>query len=82
MKEIDLNESRGLVVLAWRSGEDGLYLKARGQGEEIRLRCLCGRCHWIVRDQFVPEGARLVVSCHSCGRRMTYVLEGVGLPAP
>jgi len=69
-------------VVGWHSTEEGLFLRIRGQAEDVRLRCECGRCHWIVREQYSPEGARLLVSCHSCGRRQTFVLEGARLPAP
>ncbi len=82
VREVPLDASQGLIVLHWHSSEEGLHLTARGQHEEIRLRCRCGRCHWIIHEKFLPEGPRLVVSCHNCGQRMTYVLEGVSLPHP
>jgi len=82
VRDLPLEDSQGLVILHWHSSEEGLHITARGQHEEIRLRCGCGRCHWIIREQFRPEGPRLVVSCHNCGRRMDFVLEGAGLPRP
>ncbi|HEY7588279.1 MAG TPA: hypothetical protein VIB49_05995 [Thermoplasmata archaeon] len=80
MPDISLGSSPGLVILRWRCSEEGLFLLARGQSEELRLRCECGRCHWIVREQFGSAGPRLLTTCHNCGRRQVFVLESVQAP--
>jgi len=71
-------ESLGLVVVHWRSTDEGLFLKIRGHQEEVRLVSRCGRCHWIVREKFAGGGGKLVVTCHACNEQMTYTLEGTG----
>ncbi len=81
VREVSVEASAGAVVLAWRTGDQGLRLRVRGQDDEILLRCRCDRSHWIIREQFAADGAHLLVSCHSCGRRALYVLEGAQLPA-
>ncbi|HLB67325.1 MAG TPA: hypothetical protein VJN63_02425 [Thermoplasmata archaeon] len=80
--DVGIDDSSGIVVLAWRSGEQGLILHVRGQGDEVRLKCRCGRCHWIVREQFEDDRVQLLISCHTCGVRGTYVMEGAVLPRP
>ncbi len=80
--DVRLDASNGLVVLSWRTAEDGLFLMARGQTAEVRLQCQCGRCHWIVREQFQPDRTQLLVTCHNCGRRGSFLVEGASLPAP
>jgi len=82
VEDLAVDASGGVVVLGWRAAEDGLFLRIRGQPDEARLRCRCGRCHWIVREQFSEPGPRLLVSCHNCGVRSTFLMEGVSLPAP
>lgn len=79
-QEIPLDSAQGMVVAGWRSGENGLSLRVRGQKEDIRLVCRCGRSHWLVREQFSGGEASLAVTCHGCGTRGTFVLEGVSLP--
>lgn len=76
VREMSVDGSEGLVVLGWRAAEDGLYFRARGEGDEIRLRCRCGRCHWIVREQPAGGAWSLRVSCHNCGVRTSFALEG------
>jgi len=76
VRDIPFEESLGLVIKEWRSTDEGLFLKARGHQEEIRLVSRCGRCHWIVREQYRSGGPKLVVTCHGCGEQMTYALEG------
>jgi len=44
--------------------------------------CRCGRSHWLVREQFSGGIVSLSVTCHSCGTRGTFVMEGVKLPTP
>ncbi len=66
----------GFVVKAWRSTDEGLFLKIRGHQEEVRIVSKCGRCHWIVHDQYRGGGPKLVATCHACGEQMTYTLEG------
>lgn len=80
VRDVPIEESLGLVVTGWRSTDEGLFLKVRGHQEEIRLVSRCGRCHWIVREQYRTEGPKLVVTCHACNEQMTYVYEGAGSP--
>ena len=76
VRDVPIAESLGFVVKAWRSTDEGLFLKVRGHQEEIRLQSRCGRCHWIVHEQYRSGGPKLVVTCHGCGEQMTYDLEG------
>ena len=80
-KQIRCDEAQGFVVQSWRSSEEGLILRVAREPEEVRLQCVCGRCHWIVREQIRPEGSRLVVTCHNCGRRAVFPLETADVPA-
>lgn len=82
VRDVPIEESLGLVVQHWRSTDDGLFLKARGHQEEVRVVSRCGRCHWIVHEQFRADGPRLIVTCHACNEQMTYVLEGGQVRAP
>lgn len=82
VRDIRIDAIPGMVVLGWRSSEDGLFLKARGQNEDVRLVCKCGRRHWIVREQFSRGQASLALTCHNCGTRTSFLMEGVRLPAP
>ncbi|MGI0148732.1 MAG: hypothetical protein ACREDF_04275 [Thermoplasmata archaeon] len=77
-----IDRSIGSVVLGWKSSEGGLFLRVRGQAEEVRVVCVCGRSHWIVRENFSGDGPSLVLTCHHCGYRATFLMEGVSLPAP
>ena len=81
-RDVRIESSPGIIVLGWKSGADGLLLRVRGQHEEVRLVCRCGRGHWLVREKFSGGIASLSVTCHSCGTRGTFVMEGVTLPAP
>lgn len=80
-KEIRCDEAQGVVVESWRSSEEGLILRVKREPEDLRLQCACGRCHWIVREQVLPEGPRLLVTCHNCGRRAVFPLETADMPA-
>jgi hypothetical protein len=71
-REISLESAPRVVVVAWRSGEDGLWLRLRGDADDVLLRCVCNRSHFIVREPFDHEGTYLFVSCHSCGRSGRY----------
>jgi len=82
IREVRINAAQGIVVQGWRTTEDGLFLRARGQPEEARLVCVCGRSHWIVREHFALGSASLILTCHNCGTRGSFVMEGVALPAP
>lgn len=75
-RNVPFEESLGFVIKGWRSTDEGLFLRVRGHQEEVRLVSRCGRCHWIVREKFLPEGPKLVVTCHGCGEQMTYAYEG------
>jgi len=72
----------GIVVQRWRSTEAGLFLRAHEQPDEVRLVCVCGRSHWIVREQFGDGSVSLLVTCHTCGTRGSFLMEGVTLPTP
>ena len=82
IREVRIDATHGIVVQGWRSTEDGLFLRVRGQPEEVRLVCVCGRSHWIVREQFVAGSAALILICHTCGTCGPFLMEGVTLPAP
>src|SRR2546428_10506989 len=82
IREVRIDAAYGIVVQGWRSAEDGLFLRARGQPEEVRLVCVCRRRHWIVREQFAVESASLILTGHNCGTRGSFLMEGVTLPAP
>jgi hypothetical protein len=82
IREVRIDAAHGIVVQRWRSTEDGLFLRARGQPEEVRLVCRCGRSHWIVREHFAIESASLIVTCHTCGTRGSFLMESVTLPTP
>ncbi|HYY47509.1 MAG TPA: hypothetical protein VFA17_02365 [Thermoplasmata archaeon] len=79
-REIRLDSAQGIVVLQWRTGEDGLSLRVRGQSQDVRLVCGCGRSHWLVREESARGSASLVVTCHGCGTQGTFVLESVSPP--
>lgn len=81
-RDVRIDAAQGIVVLGWRSGEEGLSLRVRGQSDDVRLVCRCGRSHWLVREQFTGAAPTLSVTCHGCGTRGLFVLEGVSLPAP
>lgn len=81
-RDVRFDAASGMVVLGWRSAENGLHLRARGSEEEIRLMCRCDRSHWIVRDQFSGRRVSLLLTCHNCGQRASFTMEGVSLPAP
>ena len=82
IREVRIDAADGIVVQRWRSTEDGLFLRARGRPEEVRLVCRCGRSHWIVREQFAVGSASLIVTCHTCGTRGSFLMESVTLPTP
>ena len=78
VRDVPFAESLGLVVLHWRSTDEGLFLKVRGHQEGVRLVSRCGRCHWIVPEKSPSGGPPLVFPCHACNEQMTYALEGRG----
>ena len=82
IRDVRVDAVPGIVVQRWRSTEDGLFLRARGQPDEVRLVCVCGRSHWIVRERFGEGTASLLVTCHTCGTRGSFLMEGVTLPTP
>jgi hypothetical protein len=81
-RDLRIDAAQGIVVVLWKSAEDGLSLRVRGQTDEVRLVCVCGRRHWLVREQFSAGVVSLSVTCHGCGTRGTFRMEGVRLPAP
>lgn len=78
VRDVPIEESLGLVVKGWRSTDEGLFLRVQGHQEEIRLISRCGRCHWIVHEQYRAGGPKLVVTCHGCNEQMTYAFKGSG----
>jgi len=81
-RDVQIDRAMGSIVLGWKSSEDGLFLRVRGQTEDVRVVCVCGRSHWIIRENFSGDGASLVLTCHHCGTRGNFLMEGVSLPAP
>jgi len=81
-RDVRIDHAMGIIILGWKSSEDGLFLRIRGQTEDVRMVCLCSRSHWIVRENFSGDGASLVLTCHHCGNRGSFLMEGVSLPAP
>jgi hypothetical protein len=81
-RDLRIDAAQGIVIVGWKSGEDGLLLRVRGQNEEVRLVCVCGRRHWLVREPSSDGVVSLSVTCHGCGTRGTFRMEGVRLPAP
>ncbi len=81
VREVSVDRSQGIVVRGWRATEEGLLLRTLDQAEEVRLKCVCGRCHWIVREQHTPDGVRLLVTCHGCGTRGSLRFQAAPLPA-
>src|SRR5256885_13758740 len=82
IRDVRVDAVPGVVVQRWRRTEDGLFLRARGQPDEGRLGCVCGRSHWIVREGFGVGIASLLVTCLTCGTRGSFPMEGVALPTP
>ena len=81
-RDLRIDAAQGIIVVRWKTAADGLFLRVRGQADDVRLVCRCGRSHWVVREQFMGGGASLVVRCHHCGSIGSFVLEGVRLPTP
>ncbi len=82
VRDVPIEESLGFVVRGWRSTDEGLFLKVRGHQEEVRIVSRCGRCHWIVHEQYRADGPKLVATCHACNEQMTYAYEGGASPSP
>ncbi len=76
-RDVRVDTVQGKVVVAWHTEEDGLFLRLKGEGEDQRLVCRCGRSHWIIREHVPPGAVSLVVTCHGCGTRGTFSLEEV-----
>ncbi|TLZ85715.1 MAG: hypothetical protein E6K00_08095 [Methanobacteriota archaeon] len=81
-RDVRIDSSQGILVRGWKSGSEGFLLQIRAHDEEVRLLCRCGRSHWLVREQFSGGVPSLSVTCHSCGTRGTFAMEGVKLSAP
>lgn len=79
-RDVHLEQALGIIVIGWRTSEDGLLLRVGG--DEIRLICRCGRSHWIVHESIGGDRAILVLVCHACGTRATFEMEGVRTAAP
>lgn len=67
-------------MLGWRASEEGLFLRVRGQTDDVRLVCRCDRSHFLIRESLTEGRMALVLVCHHCGTRVTFVMEGVDLP--
>jgi hypothetical protein len=81
VKEVPISKVQGAVVTSWRVVDHvQLLLSIRGQAEEVQLQCRCGRCHWIVREHYGDGAPTLIATCHNCGTRVDFVLEGAPLP--
>lgn len=81
-RDVRVDEAIGIVVMGWKSTEDGLFLRVRGQKDEVRVVCVCGRSHWIIRERLSGNAPDLVLTCHHCGTRGAFLMEGVSLAAP
>jgi hypothetical protein len=81
MRELPVAETRGMVVGSWRVTEAGLVLRVSDGPEEFRLQCICGRCHWIVREHVDGDVTRLLVTCHSCGTKASILMRASAVPA-
>ena len=80
-KDVPISQVSGAVVTRWRVVDAvQLLLTIRGQTEEVRLVCQCGRTHWILREQYGAGPPRLLATCHNCGTKVQFVLEGARLP--
>ena len=82
VRDVRYDAAPSMVILGWKSLEDGLHLRVRGVDDDVRVECHCGRFHWIVREQFSGGRALLLLTCHNCGQRVSFVIEGVRLPTP
>ena len=81
-RDVPFDAAQGKIVSGWRSGGDGLFIRIRGESEDVRLICGCGRSHWLVREQFSGGVPVLSVTCHGCGTRGTFRMEAVRLRTP
>src|SRR2546428_12311281 len=82
IRDVRVDAVPGVVVQRWRSTEDGLFLRARGQPDEVRLVCVCGRSHRIVWERFGDGTAPLLGTRHTCGTLRSLLAEGGTLPTP
>jgi hypothetical protein len=78
--DVRVDAVQAKVVSAWHTDENGLFLRFKGEDDHLRLVCVCGRSHWILRELFPPGAAALYVTCHGCGTRGTLPLEEVQPP--
>jgi hypothetical protein len=81
-RDLTVDRSDGTVVLGWKTSEGGLLLRVRGEPEDVRLVCGCGRTHWIIREDDSKEGAVLILICHHDGTRITFPMERLPMAAP
>jgi RNase P subunit RPR2 len=81
VQDVPISKVTGAIITTWRVVDHiQLLLTIRGQTEDVRLVCQCGRCHWIVREQYGTSTPRLLATCHNCGTKVEFVLEGARLP--
>ena len=75
-RDVPISQVAGAVVMSWHVVDHvQLLLALRGQADEIRLVCRCGRCHWIVREHHGAEPPKLLATCHACGTKVELDLE-------
>ena len=73
--EIPLAEAANLRVRAWTIVDGSLRLRFTGSEEDLAVRCVCGRCHWVVETHASGTRGVLAVKCHGCGTKADLVLE-------
>jgi RNase P subunit RPR2 len=71
-RDLAIDAAAGTVVLGWKTTEEGLLLRVRGETEDVRVICRCGRRHLIVHEIDSEGAATLVLICHHCGTRGTF----------
>jgi len=76
-RDLLIDAAAGTVVLSWKTTAEGLLLRVRGETDDVRLICRCGRRHWLVHEIDSEKGATLVLICHHCGTRGMFPMEGV-----
>jgi hypothetical protein len=77
VRDLRYDAAPAMVVLGWKATEDGLLLRFRGETQDVRVICRCGRRHWLVHEIDSEKGATLVLTCHHCGTRATFLMERV-----
>lgn len=63
------HDLQGLTI-AFRRYEDGELKLILAGGEELKLVCDCGRCHWLTTTVEIGGAMVLTLVCHNCRRRI------------